>query len=279
MMRARQRQGQGSVLAYAVLIFVSIVILFPLLNIVLVSLSEKKALSRDYLSVFYQPTLTNYPEAVAKGHMVQYFFNTLIVMAIALVIIMLSASLCAYAIKRFHYRAVNFSYYLLLSGMFIPVQAVILPLFRTLKIMGLVNSHFGLAIVYAGMSLPLAMMMFTGFFRSIPNELIEAGTIDGCGILRTFFAIILPLSKTIISTVIILSGLQIWRDFFLPLVLITTAAKKTLAIGLLAFVNEFSLDWTRMCAAMVMQTLPIMVLFLSLQKYFVEGVVAGAVKG
>ena len=270
---------RAPVLSYVVLIFVAAAILFPLLNILLVSLSEKKALSRDYFSVFYQPTLSNYPEAVVKGHMVQYFLNTLVVMAIALVIIMFAAALCAYAIKRFHYQGVNFSYYLLLSGMFIPVQAVILPLFRTLKIFGMVNSHFGLALVYAGMSLPLAMMMFTGFFRSIPNELIEAGTIDGCGIMRAFFAIILPLSKTIISTVIILSGLTIWRDFFLPLVLITTAAKKTLAIGLLAFVNEFSLDWTRMCAAMVLQTLPILVLFLSLQKYFVEGVVAGAVKG
>lgn len=274
-----QRRKKGHALLYLILILVALVILFPLLNILLVSLSDKKALSRDYFSVFTQPTFTNYPEAIVKGHMVQYFFNTIAVMGIALVIIIFSASLCAYAIKRFHYREVNFSYYLLLSGMFIPVQAVILPLFRTLKIIGLVNTHFGLALVYAGMNLPLAMMMFTGFFRSIPNELIEAGTIDGCGVMRTFFSIVLPLSKTIISTVIILSGLQIWRDFFLPLVLITTASQKTLAIGLLAFVNEFSLDWTRMCAAMVLQTLPILALFLSMQKYFVEGVVAGAVKG
>ena len=274
-----QRRKKGHALLYLILILVALVILFPLLNILLVSLSDKKALSRDYFSVFTQPTVTNYPEAIVKGHMVQYFFNTIAVMGIALVIIIFSASLCAYAIKRFHYREVNFSYYLLLSGMFIPVQAVILPLFRTLKIIGLVNTHFGLALVYAGMNLPLAMMMFTGFFRSIPNELIEAGTIDGCGVMRTFFSIVLPLSKTIISTVIILSGLQIWRDFFLPLVLITTASQKTLAIGLLAFVNEFSLDWTRMCAAMVLQTLPILALFLSMQKYFVEGVVAGAVKG
>ena len=274
-----QRREKGHALLYLILILVALVILFPLLNILLVSLSDKKALSRDYFSVFTQPTFTNYPEAIVKGHMVQYFFNTIAVMGIALVIIIFSASLCAYAIKRFHYREVNFSYYLLLSGMFIPVQAVILPLFRTLKIIGLVNTHFGLALVYAGMNLPLAMMMFTGFFRSIPNELIEAGTIDGCGVMRTFFSIVLPLSKTIISTVIILSGLQIWRDFFLPLVLITTASQKTLAIGLLAFVNEFSLDWTRMCAAMVLQTLPILALFLSMQKYFVEGVVAGAVKG
>lgn len=274
-----QRRKSGHTLLYIILSLVALVILFPLLNILLVSLSDKKALSRDYFSAFTQPTFTNYPEAIVKGHMVQYFFNTLVVMGIALLIILFSASLCAYAIKRFHTREVNFSYYLLLSGMFIPVQAVILPLFRTLKIIGLVNTHFGLALVYAGMNLPLAMMMFTGFFRSIPNELIEAGTIDGCGVMRTFFAIVLPLSKTIISTVIILSGLQIWRDFFLPLVLITTASQKTLAIGLLAFVNEFSLDWTRMCAAMVLQTLPILALFLSMQKYFVEGVVAGAVKG
>lgn len=267
--------------AYVALVIVSIIILFPLLNILLVSFSEKRALSRNYLSAFTQPTLKNYPEAIEKGHMLQYLGNTVLVMVIALAVIILAASLCAYSIKRFggKYKEVGLSYYLLLSGMFIPVQAVILPLFQTLRTFGLVNSFFGLALVYAGMNLPLAMMMFTGFFKGIPTELIEAGTIDGCGVYRTFYSIILPLSKTIIATVIILSGLQIWRDFFLPLVLITSPAKKTLAIGLLFFVNEFSLDWTRMCAAMVLQTIPILILYLCLQKYFVEGVVAGAVKG
>lgn len=279
MIRTMSRRTRTNGFLYLTLGIVSAVILFPLLNILLVSLSDKKALSRNYFSAFSQPTFSNYPEAIVKGHMVPYFLNTLAVMAVALVLIMTAASLCAYSIKRFQGKGIHFVYYMLLSGMFIPVQAIILPLFRTLKTFGLVNTHFGLSLVYAGMNLPLAMMMFTGFFRSIPNELLEASTIDGCGVMRTFFSVVLPLSKTIISTVVILSGLQIWRDFFLPLVLITTASQKTLAIGLLAFVNEFSLDWTRMCAAMVLQTLPILVLFLSLQKYFVDGVVAGAVKG
>jgi raffinose/stachyose/melibiose transport system permease protein len=122
------------------------------------------------------------------------------------------------------------------------------------------------------------MMLFVGFYKSIPKELDECATIDGCNPFQIYWKVILPLSKSVMATVTILSGLQVWREFFIPLVIITTPMKKTLSVGLLHFMSRFSFDWTPMCAAMIIQTLPIIVLFLLLQKYFIGGMVSGAVK-
>ncbi|MCL2320605.1 MAG: carbohydrate ABC transporter permease [Oscillospiraceae bacterium] len=205
--------------------------------------------------------------------------NTVIVVIITVVVTIISASLCAYGIRRFKFKEVQAVYYIVISGLFVPIQAVILPIFRLLKSIGLINTLPGLALIYIGVNIPLSMILFTGFYKSIPIELEEAATIDGCSPMGAYWRIIFPLSKTIISTLIILVGLNIWKDFFIPLVVITTPQNKTLAFGLLAFVNEFTLDWTHLCAAMVMQSIPIIVLFLFLQKYFVSGVVSGAIKG
>jgi raffinose/stachyose/melibiose transport system permease protein len=168
---------------------------------------------------------------------------------------------------------------MLLCGIFIPVQAVMLPLLSTMKSAGLSNNLFGIALVYTGMNLPLALMLYCGYYRGIPNELLEASVIDGCRSIQTYLFIILPLSKTIVSTVVILSGLQIWRDFFVPLILSSSTKTKTIAISLMHFIGFYNYDWTGICAAMMMQSLPMLIIFVFLQKYFLSGVVAGAVKG
>lgn len=259
---------------------ISLIILFPLANILIISVSDQQSYSKDIFSFTYNFRIDNYAKAWETAHLARYGMNTVIVCALAIMIIVLTASLCAYGIRRFGYlKEIGILYYVVISGLFIPIQAIILPLFKQLKTAHLMNNLLGLALIYVGTNLPLSMMIFTGFFKSIPKELEESATVDGCNPFKAYWLIIFPLSKTIMATVTILAGLNIWRDFFIPLVTITTPDKKTLGVGLLAFVDEFSLDWTKMCAAMVMQTIPIIALFLSLQKYFVSGVVAGAVKG
>lgn len=258
----------------------AVIILLPLANILILSVSDQKAYNENPMSFLTNFKFSNYMEAWEKARILQYGLNTIFVIVVALLGVIAAASLCAYGISRFSkYREVGLVYYLVISGMFIPVQAIILPLFKELKSLGLLNNLLGLSIIYMGTTLSLSMMLFAGYYRSLPRELEEAATLDGCSPMRAFWKIIFPLSTTIVATVAILAGLTIWRDFFIPLVVITTPENKTLGVGLLAFVDEFSLDWTPMCAAMVMQTIPILILYLALQKYFVSGVVSGAVKG
>jgi raffinose/stachyose/melibiose transport system permease protein len=201
-------------------------------------------------------------------------------MVLSVVVINSISSICAYGMRRYKFREIKFLYYLLLTGFFIPDQVIILPLFKLLKLFHLIDTLLGLIVVYAGKGLAFAMMLYVGFYKSIPKELDESSMIDGCGPFRTYWRILLPLTRPVIATVTILSGLAIWRDFFIPLVLIITPSKKgTLALGMLRFMGAFSIEWTKMCAAMVIHTVPIIILFLLLQKYFVSGIITGSVKG
>jgi raffinose/stachyose/melibiose transport system permease protein len=274
------QRSPANIVAVFIVIIGALIILLPLLNIFILSISNQRDYNENPLSFIKAPQFANYIEAWNRARILQYGLNTLVVAGVAVLGILLFSSMCGYGISRFsQYKEISVLYYVILLGLFIPVQAIILPLFRQLKSFGLLNRFVGLSIIYMGITMPLSMMLFCGFFRSIPKELDDAAAIDGCTLFGTFFKIILPLSGTIIATVTILTGLTIWRDFFIPLVVITEPGRKTLGVGLLAFVDEYSLDWTKMCAAMVLQTLPIVALFLMLQRFFISGAVSGAVKG
>jgi raffinose/stachyose/melibiose transport system permease protein len=271
----------GRYLINSLIWLLSLLIILPIFYILTVSVSSPQGFADNFFSFLSDFKVENYVIAWTQGRISTYMLNTVVVCVVAISIVIFTASFCAYGISRFNhkYKEVGLVYYLIISGLFIPVQAIILPLFKLMKTFHLLNSLFGLALVYISANLPLSMMLFAGFFKSIPRELEEAAVVDGCGPYKVYWKIIFPLSKTIMATVTILAGLNIWRDFFIPLVIVTEPTKKTLGIGLLAFVNEFSLDWPRMCAAMVMMTIPIVALFIALQKYFISGAVAGAVKG
>lgn len=258
----------------------AVIILLPLLYVLIVSVSDQKSLNKDLFSFLYEFHPENYIVAWKKGNIVRFCFNSVIVCAATVLIDLFAGSWLAFATRMYkRFREIGTLYYIIMTGMFIPVQAIVLPLFKIIKALNLLNQPIGLALVYAGINLPLSMMMFAGYYKSIPMELTEAASIDGCNPFRIFFSIILPLTKPILSTVSILVSLTVWRDMFIPLMLTTDVKARTVAYGLMSFVNEFSLDWTNMCAAMVITTLPIIVLFLCLQKYFISGTVAGAVKG
>lgn len=266
-------------LSYTVLVFFALLILFPLIYIGIMSISHLDEASRNLLSFLRKPNFSNYSKAWVKGNIPLYFKNTVLVTLGTLMISVLASALCGYAFRRFKYRSVQIFYYIIMTALFIPIQAIILPLFRTLKNLSLLNNLWGLVFIYAAITLPLNMMLFTGYFKSIPKELDESAYLDGCGPYRTFFLMILPLSRTIIATTAILAALRVWRDFFIPLVVITRPGLRTLSVGLFAFVDEFAVDWTPMCAAMILQALPMILLFLFLQRYFISGAVVGAVKG
>lgn len=258
----------------------AMIVILPLLYVLIVSVSNQKSLNKDLFSFLYDFHPENYLVAWKKGNIIRFMVNSVVVCGTTVLIDVFAGSWLAYATRLYkRFPEIDALYYVIMTGMFIPVQAIVLPLFKIIKAMHLLNNPIGLALVYGGINLPLSMMMFAGYYKTIPMELTEAASIDGCNPFQAFFTIMLPLTKPIICTVSILVSLNVWRDMFIPLMLTTDVKARTVAYGLMSFVNEFSLDWTNMCAAMVITTIPIIILFLCLQKYFISGAVAGAVKG
>ena len=277
--RAATPKFVSQTIVYLLLIMAALIIFFPLLNILIVSLNVEKELVTNPLNIPQRFNLDNYIYAWEKSKFLLYFFNTVFVCICTVTCNVIFTSMASYAISRFNYRGIKLSYYYFIMGIFVPIQVIILPLFKTLKIIGLLNTLFGMALVYTATTMPLSILLFTGFFKTIPRELDESALVDGCRPLQCFWAIIFPLSRVIIASATVLICLEIWRDFFIPLVITISPLKKTLAVGLLNFMSDFAVEWTKFSAAMVIQVIPIIVIFLSLQKYFVKGEISGAIKG
>ncbi len=250
-----------------------------MINILIISLNNEIDLVHNPFNIPSRINWDNYRVGWEKSHYGRYFLNTVVVLAGTIFTTIVASSLASYAVIRFDFKEVKAMYYFFIIGMFVPIQVIILPLFGILKSFHILNTLLSLVLIYTAINIPISLMMFTGFFKTVPRELEESAFIDGAGYFRTFFSIVIPISIVIIATVSILVSLFIWRDFFVPLVLILDPAKKTLAVGLLAFMNQFSTDWNPLSAAMILQIAPFLIIFLFFQKYFVSGIAAGAVKG
>ncbi len=164
-------------------------------------------------------------------------------------------------------------------GMMIPPAAVIIPLFLIVKNLGLYNTHLALILAYIAFGLPIAVLIFRGFFLSVPAELIEAARIDGSPEMRTFVSVILPLSTPAIATVTIFSFMQNWNEFLLGLVLLKDRLLYTLPVGMANLVGQWDSPWQLIAASVVIASLPIFIIYLMIQDLYVRGLTAGALKG
>lgn len=225
------------------------------------------------------PTIENYTRAWIEAHMSRYFLNTLFVTIMSTVIVVLATSTMGYALSRRHFPGRGLLFGLLVFTLFVPQGYTIIPVFELLGALGLSQSLWGLVLATTGGSFVVFVLLFAGYFSQMPKELEEAARMDGVGFARTFFYVMLPLSKPIVVTVIVLQVLHAWNDFLLPLVVtLANPMMRTLSVGVYAFKGENYIDWGGMTAAATMSILPIVVLFLLLQRYFIDGL-AGAVKG
>jgi raffinose/stachyose/melibiose transport system permease protein len=265
-------------LLYILLSATSLLILYPIGIIFLSSMKTSPEFMTDPFGWPKTWTLSNYSSAWESANFSTYFGNSFIITIASIIFINLFGSMAAYALNwNFKGSKTLFSYFLL--GIMIPIQAKIITLFILLKQLGIINTHFGLILVFIAFNLPLAVFIFFGFFKTIPRELKEAAQLDGCSEVGTFWRIILPISRPIIATVVILTGLNVWNSFFLPLILLQDKKLFPITLGLQRLKGEFSVDWPLFFAAMVMLMIPMIVLFALAQKQFIKGLTSGAVKG
>ncbi|MFI2857712.1 carbohydrate ABC transporter permease [Paenibacillus sp. JSM ZJ436] len=222
--------------------------------------------------------LSNYVNAWENG-IQNYLLNSVWITIITVIATLLAASLIAFILARRPFKGSKIVLSLFLLGMMIPIHSTLISLFVMLNKMHLLNTYGALFFPYVSFSLPVAVFLLYGFYLQLPKELDEAAYMDGCNIYSVFFKIYTPLSKPILATVAIFTALHVWNEFVYALVFISDEAMKTLPIGLLSFNEEYSIDYASLTAALVIATLPTIILYIIMQEHVTKGVAAGAVKG
>ncbi|AEY64441.1 carbohydrate ABC transporter permease [Clostridium sp. BNL1100] len=221
----------------------------------------------------------NYSKAFSGGKVGTYLFNSTFVTAVTILLTIVVATMYTYAMIRMKWKFQKVSMSLMLLGLMIPIHAALLPVFYMMKTFHIINTLWSLIIPYTAFAIPMAIMIISGFLDSIPRELEEAACIDGCSIYRTFISIILPLLRPAIATVSIFTFLQAWNELMFAVVFINKDSAKTLTVGIQSMSGQYQTSWGPIGAALVVATIPTLLIYLLLNKQVQKSLVAGAVKG
>lgn len=224
------------------------------------------------------PVWENYERAWTDGRFNTYLLNTVIVTVSTVVLVVVRCAMAGYVLARYSFAGRKVVLAVLIVTLFVPTGYTIIPVVEISGQLGLLNSLTGMIVALSGGAHVASILLYAGYFRQIPKELEEAAVVDGAGFFTIFFRVMLPLAMPVTATVSLLTFLFTWNAFFLPLVFtLSRPDLRTLSVGMLAFAEENSVDWSGMAAAATISLLPVVVLFIVLQRYFVEGI-AGAVK-
>lgn len=264
-------------LLYIFLLIFAFIQVFPLLWATLFSFkSNEDMVLKGALALPEKWMFSNYVNAWGKGHIQEYFFNSLFVAVVTLLAVVLLSSMAAYAIARMKWALSKATMTLLLAGMMVPVQAILIPQFFILKNLHVTKNFLSVILPYTGAGLPLGIFIISGFIVSIPRAMEEAAFIDGCGIFRTFFSILLPLIKPSLATVGVLTFLSSWNEFIMAATYIYNEKINTLPVGLMAFSGTHATDWGSMGAAMVLASIPALVFYFVFSEQVEKSFSAGA---
>ena len=268
------------ILKHMVLLILLFFALYPVFMVVSNSLKTQAELYKNTLGLPQTPQFQNYAEAIRSGKLGNAFFVTLLLTVISVVLITILGSFAAFALsRRRRTRSGKLLYQLMILGMMIPYQVSMFQLYRLMDKLHLINHLYGLVFVYIAWGLPLTVYLMYGFMCNIPNEIIEAAKIDGCSLWHLSRRIVMPLSTTVVASSVIFNLVFVWNDLNFPMILIDDPNLKTLSNALLSFRGQYSSQYTLLFAGVVLASIPLVTVFLLLQKKFTAGMMAGSVKG
>jgi len=278
----RRNRARGGWFATILFTVISIFYVAPLFIVLINSFKKKAFINKEPFALPNEKTLVgfeNYVSGIENYGFLKAVGWTLLITVGSVVVILVCTSMCAWFITRVRSRFTQGIYLLCVFSMVVPFQMVMFTLSKTTDMLHL-NTPWGLIIVYLGFGAGLAVFMFCGFVKSIPLEIEEAAMIDGCSPLRTFFSVVLPIMKPTYISVGILETMWIWNDFLLPYLTLDLEHYKTISIAIQYMQGSYGrVDMGAIMACLVMAIIPIIVFYLSCQKYIIKGVAAGAVKG
>ena len=268
----------AQVITYALLLLLAVIMLVPFVWMISASLKQNK----DIFVIPYEwftknPRWQNYVDIWKKIPLATFTLNTVKLTLIVTFLQILTSSCAAYAFSKLHFKGRNTLFLCYVATIAVPWQVYMVPQFIFMRRLGLADTHLAIIILQAFSAFGVFMMR--QFYQGIPDSLCEAARIDGMSEYRIYLKIMLPLSKPAISTLLIFTFVNTWNDFLGPLIYLTSERKKTLQLGLKMFISQYSAEYGLIMAASVLSLIPVLIVFLSLQKYFVEGVASSGVKG
>ena len=269
----------GEIFTHIFLLCCSVVWLYPIVWTILSSFKPQKEFFKDRLSLIPDTfTLENYIRVWSKASFGTYFLNSVIVTVCSVARVLVMTNMTGYVLGRYRFMGRGVLMAVFLSSICIPLVSTLIPVYQIVKTMGLMGTKLGLILSGAGGAHVVFLLLFSSYYSTIPRDLEDAAAIDGCGFLGTYLRVMMPLSSPINTTVIIMESVWTWNAFQLPLILtLNNPAARTLAVGLYAFKGENTVDWTGICAGGAIAMVPIIIIFIAFQKYFINGM-AGAVK-
>ena len=263
-MGMKKKRQIGKIAGVLLLTVIALLFIYPVFLMFMNAFKPFGEIVSDPIAFPKKPTFENIVYVVKKIKYGKLFFNNVLITTIGIAGIVAFASLAAYILDRRRNRYTKFIYALIITPMLIPFQTIMITLLKTMSVIGI----------------PMATFIFYNFMNTIPREIDESAHMDGASTFRTFIAVVFPLMKPVSITVVVLDVMWIWNDFLLPLLMVNSSDKtKTLVLAAYTFVGQMNTKWQYAMAAMVLTVLPSIIIFIFLQKYIVEGVVAGAVKG
>ncbi len=275
-----QPYTKGTLVVQIIMSLAALLFIAPLFIILNYSFKGKRELYLSSpLALPERLNFDNYAAAFKKLDLGTTFFNTLFYTVTSVLILAVLCGMTAWAIARCSRKFFKFAYIYFIVGILIPYQALFLPIYMIGFRLNLTNTRHGIIFMYVATGISFGVFLMNSFMSTVPLELEEAARIDGCSVFRTYFSVVLPLLKPAMATLVIMQSFQIWNDYLLASLYVSKKQLKTLTVAIQSLFSAQSSDYTTAMAAIVISVLPIAVLFLSLQKYFIKGMTVGAVKG
>lgn len=266
-------------LTHFILIAVALTCIFPVFWMLSSSLKTQEEIFTKMTLLPQNWHWINYIDAWTKAEFGKYFLNSAIYTIVGVTGVIFICSMAAYAFARLEFWGKNIIFYLLISTLLIPVPGVFVPLYLLLKKLGLLDSRIGLILCYISSGLAFGIFILRSFFEELPKEIEEAALIDGASKFGIYWRIALPLARPALATLVIFNCLSIWSEFLLALVVLQDKAKMPIQRGLMVFQGTHITDYPMLMAGLTIATIPVLIVYLMMQKHIVKGIAAGALKG
>lgn len=265
---------------YLILGIFAVVQIYPLVWLLFFSLkTNQEVFGMSPFSLPQSPQWENYTKAWTSGNIGLYFFNSVWITLLSVVLTVILASFVTFAVTRMHWKLSGLVLGLFLVAYMIPLHSTLIPLFNMFNQVNLIDNPASIVLSYTAFNLPLTIMILLGFYKTFPSEIEEAAVMDGCSVHRIFFQITLPMTIPVLSTTAIINMIYNWNEFVFVNTFISSDKWKTLTVGINNFVGQYLTDWGAIGATLVISIVPILIAFLVLSDKIVEGMAAGSVKG
>jgi raffinose/stachyose/melibiose transport system permease protein len=259
------------------MVAVAAVIGFPIYVLVNLALRAPSDTSSP-IAPTTSPTLGNFAQAWQEGGLGGALLNSMLVTIGSVVVVLAVSSLAAYPLARSTAHWSRGMFLLIMLGLVLPLQLATLPLYQTMRDLGLLGSAWALILFYSGLQVPFTVFLYTGFLRALPRDFEDAALIDGCTPLEAFRFVVFPMLKPITVTALVLNAVSVWNDFFTPLLYLSGSDQQTMPVAIAGFVGQYVSDWNLIFAALVISIVPILIIYFALQRSIINGF-AGGLKG